>query len=92
MPEKTTNPVKIVVDNDVLEKLDKIASEIRKDIRSGRLPSRGRGPAIGVSNVAADIVRRIVREHPELLKEFFEDETAVATSEQAPKERTGRRR
>ena len=83
MDKKKSSPLKLTVDNDVLGTLDQIAVKIRQEIREGKLPKRGPGRSVGAATIAADIVERIVRDHPELLKEFFEDETSLTPADTA---------
>ena len=77
--DKGREPVKIgiAVDNDIADAIDQIALKVRRAIREGRLPPRGRGRSIGAGTVAAEIVERVVRDHPELLKEFFVDDSSL---------------
>ena len=95
MDSKGREPVKIgiAVDNEIADAIDQIALKVRRAIREGRLPPRGRGRSIGAGTVAAEIVERVVRDHPELLKEFFADDATLpavprAAYEALPKERS----
>lgn len=73
----------ITADAEIVDILDQIAFSIRRKIREGKLPKRGAGRPIGTGTIAAEIVERVIREHPELLQQFFEDEASVAIGEKA---------
>lgn len=70
MPKVATT-VKLKLD--IFECLDHIAIRMRREIRKGHLPSRGRGKSWGAGTVAASLVEYVVREHPELLGEIGHD-------------------
>lgn len=75
MDEKTTT-IKVTVDNQVVNDLERVALKVREEIRDGKRPKSGRGRPYGASNVASAILERVIRDYPELIKEFFEDESS----------------
>jgi hypothetical protein len=90
--QKTTSPLKLTVDNAVLGQLDQLALQLRQDIRAGKRPKRGPGRSVGAATVAATILERIVRDYPQLLKEFFGDESSLGRgAAELPKEPRRRR-
>lgn len=83
----------VQLDSQTLDALEQIAMEVRRAVRAGTLPRRGRGRPFGSATVASTIIQRVVRDHPGLLREFFENEITVAPKETAiPKSQTARQR
>ncbi len=78
MPDSKPPRMNIQLDSEILSVLDHLAADVRDAIRAGAIERRGRGKKYGSSNVAATIIERVVQEHPELLKEFFGDDSADA--------------
>ena len=79
----------IAVDIETANKISDIAAKLKKATREGKLPKRP-GRSVGDGSVAAEIVERVIRDYPELLKEFFEAESGealpkAASRRQAPK-------
>jgi hypothetical protein len=83
MPSKVK--IGIAVDAETANKISEIALKIKRLAREGKLPKRGPGRSIGDGTVATTIVERVIRDYPELLKEFFEDEIEIGIGEKVEK-------
>lgn len=69
MPDDPSRPVKMMLPNDIAIALDDLATKKKRETGNWK---------IGAGTIAAEIINRIFKDHPELLKEFFTDETSTA--------------
>lgn len=71
-------PTKVNLDPETFELLENMAARLRTEIAKGNLPSRGRGKSWGAGTVAADIIEKVVRDQPSILKAWFSEQVVSA--------------